>query len=196
MKKQTGVWVDAQVWDVYRELCDREKLGLAEPIDGYLRLVVKNGSPLKVLSMIQTLSETRSGRFEDYARVLLNWYKNGQYWSPVTEENNVSVEHLLLNALNDVADVQLRKKISDALMCESRKLQEEMSKEIEWVESPEVEESFSPPEQVPTTLERIENIKKQLAVRKISSEQARLMLEKIHEIRVKLREEAKDRHRK
>jgi hypothetical protein len=33
MKGQTGVWIDAQVWDVYRELCDREKLRLSEPIE-------------------------------------------------------------------------------------------------------------------------------------------------------------------
>jgi len=32
LKKQTGIWVNSQVWQAYRELCSREKLRSAEPM--------------------------------------------------------------------------------------------------------------------------------------------------------------------
>jgi hypothetical protein len=38
LKKQTGIWIDGQVWRAYRDLCGREKLRPAEPIEEYVRL--------------------------------------------------------------------------------------------------------------------------------------------------------------
>jgi hypothetical protein len=52
LKKQTGVWIDAEVWGAYRGLCSREKLRPSEPIEQYLKLVVQTGSTLTVLNMI------------------------------------------------------------------------------------------------------------------------------------------------
>ena len=191
------MWVDAQVWDAYRELCDREKLRLAEPIEEYLRVVLKNGSPLTVLNMMQSLSKARSEGLEDYARVLLNWQRRGQYWVRVTAENEVSVEHLLLNVLKEVPDPQLRKEIREALMYEPRRRQKKTGKQRKAVEkSVEPEESFSPPQQVRTAVDRIDDMKRQVAGREISPEQRRKVLEKIHEIREKLGDHEKDRRKK
>jgi hypothetical protein len=196
MKKQTGVWVDAQVWDAYRELCDREKLGLAEPIEEYVRFVLKVGSPLTVLTMMRSLSEAKSGGLEDYARVLLNWHRNGQYWVRITDENEVTVEHLLLNALKELPDEQLRKEIRESLMWEPRKKRAKTNEQNAVEEPVELEASFSPELQVPSTVERIDRIKKEVASREISPEQARRMLDKIHEIREQLRSGEKGRRKK
>jgi hypothetical protein len=196
MKRQTGVWVDAQVWDAYRELCDREKLRLAEPIEEYLRVVVKNGSPLTVLNMMQGLSKARSEGFEDYARVLLNWHKKGQYWVRVTAENEVSVESLLLNALKEIPDEQLRKEIRENLTYEPRRRKKRGKQKKTIEKSSELEESFSPPQEVRTASERINDMKRQVAGREINPEQAHKILEKIHEIREKLRSDEKDRPKK
>ena len=54
-------------------------------------------------------------------RVLLNWYKNGQLWIRVTDETEAPVEHMLLHALKDVADPQLRRDIQETLMIRPRK---------------------------------------------------------------------------
>jgi hypothetical protein len=197
MKKQTGVWIDAQVWDAYRELCDREKLRLSEPIEEYLRLVMQNGSALTVLNMMQSLVKTRSGGFEDYARVLLNWHRTGQYWIHVTAENEVSVEHMLLNALKDVANPQLRKEIREALMVEPRKQAEKIDRRKKTKKKPLARgESPSKPEQARTVSERIDDIKRQIVGRDIDAEQAQEMLNKIHQIREKLKSDFKGRHRK
>jgi hypothetical protein len=58
---------------------------------------------------------------EDHVQVLLKWYRSGQYWVRVTGENEVSVEHLLLFVLKDVADPQLRKEIRETLTVEPDK---------------------------------------------------------------------------
>lgn len=196
MKRQTGVWVDAQVWDAYRELCDHEKLRLAEPIEEYLRFAVKNGSALTVLNMMKSLVNARSEGFEDYARVLLNWHRRGQYWVRVTDENEVSVEHLLLDALKEIPDEQLRKEIRENLTYEPRR-RKKTGKQKKVIEKPsELKESFSPPQDVRTASERINDMKRQVAGREINPEQARKILEKIHEIREKLRNDGKDRSKK
>jgi hypothetical protein len=69
MKKQTGVWVDVAVWQAYRDLCSREKLRPAEPIEKFLRFILHGGSALSVLSWLETAEEVEG--FEAYARVLL-----------------------------------------------------------------------------------------------------------------------------
>jgi hypothetical protein len=58
-----GVSIDAQVWDVYRGVCSREKLRLDELIEEFLRLVLRIGSALAVLNKIWGVSETMSEGF-------------------------------------------------------------------------------------------------------------------------------------
>jgi hypothetical protein len=53
-----GISIDAQVSDVYRDACSREKLRLAELIEEFLRLVSRNGSALGRF-------EQDMGRFRD-----------------------------------------------------------------------------------------------------------------------------------
>jgi hypothetical protein len=43
MKKQTGVRVEAELWEAYRELCRRQRLRPSQPIEDFLRLVVDEG---------------------------------------------------------------------------------------------------------------------------------------------------------
>jgi hypothetical protein len=197
MKRQTGVWIDAQVWDAYRELCDREKLRLSEPIEEYLRLVVQNGSALTVLNMMQSMARARSGGFEDYARVLINWHRTGQYWIHVTAENEVSVEHMLLQALKEVADPQLRREIRETLMAEPRRQAEKIERRKKTMKKPAARgESPSRPAQATTVSERIGDMKRQIVGREMDAEQAQKMLDKIHQIREKLKSDDKGRRRK
>jgi hypothetical protein len=120
-KKQTGIWVDGQVWRAYRDLCGREKLRPAEPIEEFVRFVLRSGSALAVLNMMQGMERARSEGLEAYARVLLNWYANGRRWISVTDEDEAPVEPMLLHALKDVSDPQLRRQIEEALMIKPRK---------------------------------------------------------------------------
>jgi hypothetical protein len=197
MKRQTGVWIDAEVWDAYRELCDREKLRLAEPIEEYLRLVLQKGSALTALSMMQSLAKTRYGGFEAYVQVLLNWHRTGVYWIDVTAENEVSVQHMLLNALKDVADPQLQKEIKEALMNEPRKQAEKTDRRKKTTKKPLARgESPSRPAEARTVSERIDDMKRQMAGREMDAEQAQEMLKKIHQIREKLKRNGKGRRRK
>jgi hypothetical protein len=116
LKKQTGVWIDAQVWSAYRSLCSREKLRPSEPIEEFLKLILQTGSALSVLNMMQGMTKARIQGSEAYARVLLNWYKNGKWWIYVSEDGEASVETLLLNVLTDISDPQLRREVQEALV--------------------------------------------------------------------------------
>jgi len=40
MKGQTGIWIDAAVWQAYRDVI-REKLCPAEPIEKFLRFILR-----------------------------------------------------------------------------------------------------------------------------------------------------------
>jgi hypothetical protein len=113
MKKQTGIWVDAQVWQAYRELCNREKLRPAEPIEKFLSFVLKGGSALAVLNMLDVMGPGEG--FEAYARVLLSWYKEGKRWIYITDEDEAPIESMLLQALRNVMDPQLRMEIEESL---------------------------------------------------------------------------------
>jgi hypothetical protein len=63
--------------------------------------------------MMQSVGKTEG--FEAYARVLLDWYRNGKRWMSVTDEDKVPIEPMLLQALKDVADPRLRREIEAAL---------------------------------------------------------------------------------
>jgi len=121
LKKQTGIWVDGPVWSAYRDLCGREKLRPAEPIEEYVRFILRNGSALAVLNMLRGTERARSEGLEAYARVLLNWYAKGKQWIYVTDENEAPIEPMLLHTLKDVSDPQLRRQIEGALMIKPRK---------------------------------------------------------------------------
>ncbi len=63
--------------------------------------------------MMQSMGKTEG--FVAYARVLLDWYRNGKRWMSVTDEDKVPIEPMLLQALKDVADPRLRREIEAAL---------------------------------------------------------------------------------
>lgn len=118
MKKQTGMWMDVHVWEAYRGLCGREKLRPGEPIEEFVKFVLAGGSALGALSMMRTMTETKSESFEAYARVLLDWTRKEISWVHVMTgdyERNADVDYMLLEALKQVTDPQLRKEIEDAL---------------------------------------------------------------------------------
>lgn len=190
MKKQFGLWIDSQIWKVYRDLCRSEKLRPSEPIREFLGLVLRSGSPLAVVNMMQGMMKERSKSFEAYARVLLNWYKNGKMWIHVTDESEAPVEPMLVHALKDVVNPQLRKDIQETLMIRPRKQPDS----IEEKKKP-TETLVDEPKQV-TISERIDNIKKQVEGRNIGPEQEREMLKKIHQIREKLKSNEKGRTKK
>jgi hypothetical protein len=71
--------------------------------------------------MMQSMGKAGSEGLEAYARVLLNWYANGRKWIYVTEEEQTPVEPMLLHALKEVSDPQLRRQIEEALVIKPRK---------------------------------------------------------------------------
>jgi hypothetical protein len=196
VKRQTGVWIDAGVWDAYRMVCDGEKLRVAEPIEEYLRLVVQNGSALRVLNVVRNVVKARSEGLEDYARVLLDWHRKGQCWVHVTDENEVSVEHLLLDVLKDIANPVLRKMIREEMTKSRRQPKENLIEKGETEPVDTKEPSNVPTQNVHTASDRIIDMKKQLADHKLNAEQRQKFLEKIREIREKLRNDDKDRRKK
>jgi hypothetical protein len=187
MRKQTGLRMNAQVWEAFRDLCSRENLRPNEPIEEFLRLVLHNGSALTVLNAVRGMMGAIPEGFEAYARVLLNWYKNGQLWMRVTDETEASVEPMLLHALKDVADPQLRRDIQEALMIKSRKKACNKDK----TKKSTVMGKLA----VSDTSKRIEEIKKQVADQDIDAEQAQEMLESIRRIREKLKGDKKGRRK-
>jgi hypothetical protein len=120
MKRQTGVRVDAEVWQAYRALCSREKLRPSFPIEEFLRLVLENESASSLLSMMRGVAKARADGFEAYARVLLDWYTHEKFWFQVGEDET-SVETLLLDSLKVVNDPELRRRIEEALVAQQRR---------------------------------------------------------------------------
>jgi hypothetical protein len=190
MKKQTGIWIDSPVWNAYRGLCTREKLLPSEAIIEFLGLVLRNGSPSAVVNMMQVMVKEKIESLEAYARVLLNWYKNGKTWIHVTDESEAAVEPMLLQVLKDVVDPQLRRDIEETLVFRPRRQADRTDSKKKTTEKPVTEPAKA---NIP---ERIGEIKKQVAGRDIGTEQAQEMLKKIHQIREKLKTDEKGRARK
>ena len=196
MRKQIGVLVDVQVWNVYREVCRREKLWPCQPIEEFLKLIMRNGSALTVLNMIQSMGGVEPAAFEAYARVLLNWYKNGRYWVHVTDEIEAPVEHMLLHSLKDITDPRLRNDIQKTLIVRPhepstiKNRKKSTARHTSAKEEPPIEIAPS------ATSERIQEIKKQIIGQAMNPEKARKMLEKIHEIREKLKRSENNQNRK
>ena len=122
MRLQTGVRVEAEVWQAYKAVCSREKLLPSRPIEEFLRLVVDGDSALGLLSLMREAAKFRVDGHEAYVRVLLNWYLNGKFWINPSDDNEVSVESLLLEGLKIVVDVDLRRQIEEALIAHQRSI--------------------------------------------------------------------------
>ena len=120
MKLQTGVRVEADVWQAYKSVCSREKLLPSRPIEDFLRLVVDGDSALGLLSLMREAAKFRVDGHEAYVRVLLDWYLNGKFWINPSDDNEVSVESLLLEGLKIVEDADLRRQIEEALIAHQR----------------------------------------------------------------------------
>jgi hypothetical protein len=123
MRLQTGVRVDAELWRAYRMVCGRERLRPSRPIEEFLRLVVDSDSALGLLSLMREAARSRVDGVEAYARVLIDWYTHGKFWTHVAGDE-VSVESLLLEALKTVADLDLRRRIEAALITHQREVSE------------------------------------------------------------------------
>lgn len=129
LKKQTGIWVDAPVWEAYRSLCSREKVRPSESVEEFLRLVVQNGSALKVLNMMRGMADAKSKGFEAYVRVLLNLYTHGRYFIKTGSGTPEAIEPMLLEALKRLEDAELRQKVEEAFADDIRKRKEEQEAE-------------------------------------------------------------------
>lgn len=115
MKRQTGIWVDGQVWQGYRELCSGERLRPSEAVEEFLRFVLRGGSVLGAMRLIRAVAESRCESFDAYARVLLDWLRKDVYYVVTVDEAEASVEYMLLEALKQVTDPNLRKEVEEAL---------------------------------------------------------------------------------
>jgi hypothetical protein len=140
--------------------------------------------------MMQLMVKERIESFEAYARVLLNWYKNGKTWIHMTDESEAALEPMLLQVLKDVVDPQLRRDIEETLAFRPRKHADRIDRKKKTAEKTVTEPAKA---KIP---ERIGNIKKQVAGRDMGAEQAQEMLKKIRQIREKLKNDRKDRARK
>jgi hypothetical protein len=114
-RRQTGVRVEAELWEAYRELCKRQRLRASQPIEDFVRLVVDEDSAVGVLRLMREAAKVRVAGYEDYARVLLDWYVHKKYWISTSGEDDLSVEELLLDALKTVVNPGLRRQIKKAL---------------------------------------------------------------------------------
>jgi hypothetical protein len=94
---QTGMRVDAEVWGAYRVLCSRERVRPSRPIEEFLRLMVDNDSTSSLLVMLREAVKSGVEGYDARARVLLDWYTHGKFWTYV-QDVEVSVEGMLLDA--------------------------------------------------------------------------------------------------
>jgi hypothetical protein len=116
VKLQTGVRIEADVWQAYREVCSRERLRPSRAVEDFLRLVVDNDSVLSVIGMMREAAKSKAEGVKANARVLLYYLTHGKYWISGRGDEDVSVEFLLLEALKAVADADLRLQIEHALV--------------------------------------------------------------------------------
>ena len=186
MKKQVGVRVDGAVWDAYKSVCAREELRPNEGVEGFLRVVLENGSALRVLRMLQGAVRARVESLDDYAHVLLTWYKRGERWV-YSEGRQISLDTMLLSVLRNVSDPRLRSKIRRAL---TAKHDDEKDKDDDVTESEnedddqEEEELFEATPSCPAEL--VDRMAKKVAGLKLSVAEKREILERIRYIRERL----------
>ena len=124
MKKQIGIWIDAAIWHAYRELCSKERFRPAKPIEKFLQFILHGKSVASVLNLMETAGKAEG--FEAYARVLLEWYRDGKLWMYITDEDEAPIEPMLLEALKRVTDCKLRQEIEEKLIRNTREKQGEI----------------------------------------------------------------------
>ena len=81
--------------------------------------MVEYDSTSSLLTMMHQAKLSRVDGYHAYARVLLDWYIQGKFWTKIQDED-ASVEELLLNALKLVEDANLRLRIEEALISKQR----------------------------------------------------------------------------
>jgi hypothetical protein len=96
--------IETELWEAYRELCRRQRLRPSQPMEDFLRLVVDEGSAVGLLWLMREAAKARVEWHEAYARVLLDWYTPGKFLIDSSEDEELPVETLLLEALKTVAD--------------------------------------------------------------------------------------------
>jgi hypothetical protein len=111
--------VDVEIWGAYRKLCSREKVRPSRPIEEFLRLMVDSDSVSSLLIMMRETAKSRVDGYHAHARVLLDRYTHGKFLTKVQDED-VSVEGMLLDALKLVTDADLRRRIEEALIVTQR----------------------------------------------------------------------------
>ena len=119
--------MDSELWHAYRQLCSRDGLRPAQPIEDFLRLVVENDSAMSLLRMLRGAAKAQVDGLEAYTRVLLDWYAHEKYWISISDVST-SVEALLLDALKVVANTDLRAQIEEALKAHQRTIYEKNAK--------------------------------------------------------------------
>jgi hypothetical protein len=116
MKVQTGIRIEAEVWQAYKALCSGEHLRPSMPIEEFLKTAVDSQSILKILGFLRTASKSQAEGINANARVLLNWHKQGKHFFHAPGQDDSPVEGLLLEALKTVTDSELRQQIEQTLI--------------------------------------------------------------------------------
>jgi hypothetical protein len=187
VKRQVGVRVDVELWDAYKRICACEGLWSNVGVEGFLRVVVGVGSVLSALRLLQRAVDAGVEGFDDYARVLLSWYRGGRSWVYV-EGRQVAVDGMLLLALKAVSDSRLRGEIREALMQKREEGASETGDGSAVKEESTVEDGVVLAEGgLPAASKRLRDIAKDVSGRELGAEQAELMLKKIDELRRKLK---------
>ena len=101
---------------------------------------------MNALSMMRTMMEARFEGLEAYARVLLDWLRKGVYSVMTVDEAEASIEYMLLQALKQVTDQELRREVEGALKNSRGKVDEKESCPAVAVQAAEVEDDESGPD--------------------------------------------------
>ena len=115
MKVQTGVRVEAYVWQAYRALCSQEHQRPSGPLEECLKLMVENGSPRAFLATAKVSAKMQTEGINAHAGVLLTWYRHGKRFYHTVGNDETSIEGQLLDALRTVTNSELRRQIQEAL---------------------------------------------------------------------------------
>jgi hypothetical protein len=122
MKIQTGVRIEAEVWQEYKKLCSRDRLRPSLPIEEFLKSAVDNESILGFLTLLRGSAKSKSEGINANARVLLNWYMQGKYFFHAPGNDEAPVEGLLLEALKTITDPELSQQIEKTLIAAHQKV--------------------------------------------------------------------------
>lgn len=189
MKVQAGVRVDGEVWDAFKRLCKNEEVREGAMVEGFLNVVLECGSALSVLHMLRRAVRAGVEGFDDYAHVLLNWYRDERR-SVYMDGREVAVDDALLLALKAVSDSRLRGEIREALV----EKQVDRASKLDDGEAPVAKEEpmaeegeIVPEGGLPAVSKRLRDIAKNIEGRKLRPEQAELVLKQIKEVRRKLK---------